>query len=228
MNKVGRNYFVIVANAYVPTNTGGVIDLSPKYSFLATELRGGILITPNVGVAGFLTITLAGTYAVGDEIRITITSNTNSKQLFTKTYFHTVQAGATTVTAIATALASRIRNSFNTENPIATVTNALGVITITQKGDDKFGLIGYVNTNSASGGTIVLTPTPTVLSEGQPSDLLDRGADPSDVTLAAYDTVRIGLVSEAAIPFIDSVGGTAKEIYWYGAVGNGAGLVALL
>jgi len=227
MSRLGREYFAIIAEGYVPANTGGVIDLSPKYSARATELDGGILIAPAAGTPGFLTITLAGTYAVGDRVIITITSNITGKQLFRRSYEHIVQSGATSVTAIAAALAAKITGSITVDGPIATATSAAGVITVTQSGDDMHGLVGYVDTDSAA-GTIANVPTATVLSEGQPSDLVDKGIDPSEINLASYDTVRISLRAEASIPFIDSVGATAKEIYWFGTVGNGVGLVAIL
>lgn len=227
MSRLGREYFAIIAEAHVPANTGGVIDLSPQYSARKTELVSGILITPQAGTPGFLTITLGGTYAVGDKVIITITSNIPGQQLFRRSYTHIVQTGGTAIPAIAAALAAKISASLSVDNPIATATSALGVITVTQKDDDKYGLVGYVDTDSAA-GTIANVPTPTVLSEGQPSDLVDKGIDPANINLAAYDTVRIALRAEASIPFIDSVGATAKEIYWFGTPGNGAGLVALL
>ena len=227
MTKIGRNYFAIVTAAHVPANTGGIVDLSPQYSAEKAELKSALFIAPAVGVAGYLTITLAGTYAVGDLVRVTITSNMTGSQQWRKSYVHTVVAGATSVTAIAAAFASLISADISTFSPYASAVSALGVLTITQSGDDKRGLVGYVYTDSAA-GTIANVATATVYSEGQPSDLVDRGVDAGDITLASYDTVRIALQVGAAIPFIDSVGATAREIYWYGTPGTGNNLATLI
>ena len=228
MPKIGRNYFAIIAEAHVPATTNGKVDLSPSFIVEKTELKSAINITPVAGTPGFLTITLAGTYAVGDFIRVTITSNLTSRQAWRKSYTHTVLAGAATVTAIAAAIAAQIAADVpEFDSPYSASTSAAGVITVTQKGDDKKGLVGYVHTDSAL-GTIVNVPTTTVISEGQPSDLVDRGIDVEDINLAAYDTVRIIFHGEAPIPFIDSAGATSKEIYWFGTAGNGAGLATLI
>lgn len=227
MSKVGRNFFAILTEGHTPANTGGIIDLSPSYKVSKEELKSALFVAPAAGTAGFLTITLAGTYAVGDKVRVTITSNLTSRQAWRKSYVHTVQAGATSVTDIATAIAKLIKSDVGSNSPYADATNAAGVITVTQVGDDKNGLVGYVHTDSAA-GTIANVPTPTVISEGQPSDLVDRGVDAGEISLAQYDTVKIALEHNAAIPFIDSVGSTAKEIYWYGTPGEGAALATLI
>lgn len=226
--KAGRNYFALIAEAHVPALTSGQVDITPKFIVSATELAGAVFIAPNAGAAGFLTVTIGNTYAVGDEVRITVTSNLTSRQFYRKSFVHIVQQGGTSVTVIATALASAIAKEAGSLNsPFASATNALGVITITQQDDDKQGLKGFVNTDSAL-GTITNVPTLTVISEGQPSDLVDRGIDSADINLASYDTVRIDLHADAAIPFIDSEGATAREIYWYGTPGNGAAFAALI
>lgn len=227
MTKIGRNYFAIVTAGHTPANTGGIVDLSPKFSAEKSALKKAIFIAPAVGVAGKLTITVAGTYAVGDLVRVTITSNMTSAQQWRKSYVHTVVAGGTSVTAIATAFAALISADISSFSPYASATNVAGVLTVTQSGDDKRGLVGYVYTDSAA-GTIANVPTATVYSEGQPSDLVDRGVAASDITLASYDTVRIALEVGAPIPFIDSVGATAKEIYWFGTPGEGAALATLI
>jgi hypothetical protein len=227
MSKLGRNYFAIIAEGHTPANTGGIIDLSPKYKVAADNLKKALFIAPAVGAAGYLTITIAGVWAVGDQVRITITSNLISGQLWRKSYVHTVVAGGTSVTSIATALKNLIKADISATAPYASATNAAGVITVTQLGDDKRGLKGYVWTDSAA-GTIVNVATATVISEGQPSDLIDKGISADDITNASFDTVRIVLVADAAIPFIDSVGGTAREIFWFGDTGEGANLATLI
>jgi len=228
MSKIGRNYFALLNGASnTPANTGGVINLTEKFPVQASELKSAISIAAVVGVAGFLTVTIAGTWAVGDLVRLTITSNLTSRQQWRKSYVHVVQAGATSVTAVATALRKLVQADISATAPYASATNVAGVITITQLDDDKRGLVGYVYTDSAA-GTIVNVPTATVISEGQPSDLVDRGIPAGDITLASYTTVRLEFHSEAAVPFIDSVGANSKEIYWYGTPAQAAALVALV
>jgi len=225
--KTGRNYFAILTEAHTPANTAGIIDLSPSFKVEKSELSSPIAIAPATGVAGYLTVTFAGTYAVGDLVRLTMTSNGTSRQQWRKSYVVNVQAGATSVTAIAAAFAALVSADVSAESPYATAVNAAGVLTITQEGDDKRALVGYTYTDSAA-GTMVNVPTATVVSEGQPSDLVDRGVEAADINLASYDTVRIAYAAESAIPFIDSKGATVKEIYWYGTVGQGSLLVTLI
>jgi hypothetical protein len=227
MSRIGRKYFAIIAEGHTPANTAGIIDLSPEYSFQATELISALFIAPATGVAGKLTITFAGTYAVGDFIRVSITSNLTSAQVWLKSYTHTVLAGAATVTDVAAAFAKLISADVSSTSPYASAANVAGVLTVTQAGDDKRGLVGYVFTDSAA-GTVANVPTATVVSEGQPSDLVDRGIDEDKITNATFDTVRIDLRAEAAIPYIDSVGASATEIYWYGDTGEGANLATLI
>jgi len=226
--RIGRDYFALIAEGHVPANTNGEVDLTPSFKVQKTELKYAVLIAPNAGTAGNLVFTLAGTYAVGDKLRLTITSNLTNRQLYRKSFVHEVQAGGTSVTAIATALANAMNKEAGSLNsPIASAVNAAGVITVTQQDDDKQGLKGFNFTDSAL-GTIALVANLTSISEGQPSDLVDRGIDASEINLAQYDTVRIDLHAEVANPFIDSEGANSKEIYWYGTVGNGAGLVTLI
>jgi len=227
MSKVGRKYFAIIAEAHTPANTGGIIDLSPKYSVAKSELKSALVINPVVGVPGYLTVTFAGTYAVGDELRLTITSNLTGGQQFRKSYTHTVVAGGTSVTAIALAFSLLLSRDVAAGQVFASATPVAGVLTITQLGDDKQGLVGYVYTDSAA-GTMVNVPTDTVYSEGQPSDLVDKGIPVGDINLASYDTVRIIAELDAAIPFIDAAGAVSKEIYWFGTVGEGAPLAVLI
>jgi hypothetical protein len=227
MNKAGRNYFAILTEGHTPANTGGIVDLSPSFKVAKADLISALFIAPAVGVAGKLVTTFAGTYAVGDLIRLTMTSNGTSAQLWRKSYQLTVQAGATSVTAIAAAFAALVSADVSATSPYASATSALGVLTVTQKGDDKRALVGYEYTDSAA-GTVATVQTSTVVSEGQPSDLVDRGVAAEDINLASYDTVRIDFNAEAAIPFIDSVGATRKEVYWYGTTGEGANLATLI
>jgi len=229
----GRNYFSLLNEAgNLPASAGtpAKINVTAQFNPFRSELKSAISIAQVVGTAGFLTVTFAGGgYAVGDLVRLTITSNLTSRQAWRKSYVHTVQAGLTSVTNIADAFTAMIQADVNNilNSPYSAVANVAGVLTVTQLDDDKQGLVGYTFTDSAA-GTIASVPTITVISEGQPSDLIDRGVDAADITLANYTTVRITLHSEVAIPFIDSQGATCKEIYWYGTPAQAAALVALI
>lgn len=223
----GRNYFPLVTVIPVPAAAGGIIKLTPQYEVPLASLSEAFLVAPNAGTAGFQTVTFGGVYAVGDQIRLTITSNLTSRQLWRKSYVHTVPAGGTALASISAAFTGLVQADVNNvlNSPYASVVDGGGSIVITQFDDDKQGLVAYTFTDSAA-GTIGAAATLTVISEGQPSDLVDRGVDVADITLGAYDTVRMVLKADAPIPFIDSDGKTVKEIYWYGTPGDGAGLVA--
>jgi hypothetical protein len=235
----GRNYFALlnpVANTpIVATGTPAKINVSDNFNPFNSELKAEITLVPAVGASGFLTVTFVGPYAIGDDIRLTITSNLTSRQAWRKSYTHTVQAGLTTVTDIANAFTAMILTDVNNSlnSPYSAVSNIAGVMTVTQFDDDKQGLVSYTFTDSAA-GTITSVLTPTVISEGQPSDLLDRGITADEIAnygampLGGWTTLRITLHSEAAIPFVDSQGATAKEIYWYGTAGDAAALALLI
>jgi hypothetical protein len=225
----GRSYFALINGASnTPALTAGKVNVTEKFTVNQTELKSYVEATQVVGTAGYLTVTFAGTYAVGDIVRLTVTSSLTSRQLFRKTYTHVVQAGLSTVTDIAVAFKAMILADKNNVNnsPYSDATNVSGVLTITQYDDDSKGLVGYTFTDSAS-GTIVNVPTATVISEGQPSDLEDRGIAAADITIANYTTLRITLHTEVAIPFIDSQGATARELFWYGTPAQATALKAL-
>jgi hypothetical protein len=225
--KIGRNYFALIAEGHTPANTGGLVDLTPSYIVEKTELKSALFVAPAAGTPGEFEVTFGGAYVAGDLVRLTVTSNLVSRQLYRKSYSYEVQAGDT-VTDIAAYFANAISKEVGSLNsPYSSATSALGVLTVVQEDDDKQGLIVYDYTDSAA-GTIAVVSTPTVISEGQPSDLIDRGIAADDINLASYDTVRIALEADAAIPFIDSVGATAREIYWYGTPGEGGPLATLI
>jgi hypothetical protein len=228
MQKAGRNFFAIIAEGHTPAlSADNMIDLSLGYIVSKPELVRAIFVAPAVGVPGFATTTIGGVYAVGDIVKLTITSNTSTRQLWRKTYTHTVPTGGTALNDVAAALGALVNADVVPDSPYASVGVVGPVITTTQKGDDKHGLVAYDYTDS-SAGTIASVITQTVISEGQPDDLVDRGIAVEDINLASYDTVKIALNVDAAIPFIDSAGSTAKEIYWFGSPGEGAPLVVLI
>jgi hypothetical protein len=231
-----RNEFAIVNNnaAYTPAvDAEGNVLLSPDYSVPSSFLKDAktLFIAPAVGVAGTLAVTFAGTgFSIGDTVRLNIESNLTSRQKFVKSYVVEITSVLSTVTLIAAEFVKKFNREINAgllDYPIASATSALGVLTITQKGDDKAGLIATTYTDSA-GGTIVSVPTPTVLSEGQPSDLVDKGIASADIVLGSFDTVKIELNIEAAIPFIDSKGTIVKELFQYVSPGKGTLVVALI
>jgi hypothetical protein len=223
----GRSYFALIAEGHTPLLAAdGTIDLTPGYVVPETSLKKAIFVAPVVGAAGYLTTTFASTYVSGDFIRLTITSNLTNRQQWRKSYTYSVVSGDT-VTIIAAAFASLISADMGMNSPYASAVSALGVLTVTQKGDDKRGLVGYDYTDSAA-GTMVTVATQTVYSEGQPSDLIDKGIDAMAINLASYDTVRIAANPEAPIPFINAVGAVASEIYWFGSPGEGANLATLI
>ena len=235
----GRNYFALLnpsANTPGLTGTPAKINVTDNFNPFRSELKAVVSIGPNAGTAGFLTVTFAGGgYAVGDLVRLTITSNLTSRQAWRKSYVHTVQAGLATVTDIADAFTAMIQADVNNtlNSPYSAVANVAGVLTVTQLDDDKQGLVGYTFTDSAA-GTIASVPTTTVISEGQPSDLIDRGVDAAEIAAygafpgAGLTTLRITFHNEVAIPFIDSQGATVKEIYWYGTTAQAATLAGLI
>lgn len=225
--KVGREDFYIVAPAHTPANTGGIVDLAPDFKVEKKELLFAILIAPAVGVAESIAITFAGTWVVGDKITLTLTSNDSSPQKWIKAYQHTVITGATTSALIAAAIAAKITaDGLLSETPY-TASVAGAVITVAAKSDDTRSLDLTKYTNS-SAGTITPVVTAPTISEGQPQDLMDNGVPADKITLASYDTVRITYQPEAPISGVNSVGPISKEIYWYGTVGEGAGLVTLI
>lgn len=225
----GRDFFPLATAGHAPANTGGLVDLSPKFKVPAHSLKGAIFIAPAAGTAGSLAITMGGTFAVGDQIRVTITSNlVSAPGVWRKSYLIEVKAGATALADIAQSLADAMNADVQNANaPIASATAAAAVVTVTQKGDDKRGL-NSVKWTDSSAGTVTIVPTATTISEGQPDDLRDAGVAEADITLASYDTVRIILHADAQVPFIGYQGSEVREIIWYGTPGNGNALATLI
>ncbi|MHA1286436.1 MAG: hypothetical protein ACTSPB_03415 [Candidatus Thorarchaeota archaeon] len=216
-----------MTEGHTPALSGGQVDLSPSFVVESSTLKGAEFIAPNVGSATVVTATIGGTYAVGDVVRLTLTSNDESTQKWRKSYRHTVQVNATAVNDVAAALGAQIERDGQEVRTPYTASTAGAVITITAKTDDKNALVGLEYVNSAA-GTIVLGGSAAVISEGQPSDLVDRGVDPADINLAQYDTVRIKYEPTEAVPNIDNKTPKPREIFWYGTPGEGSALATLI
>lgn len=223
----GRERIALIAEGHTPANSGGFIDLTPGFKVPTHTMKSAINIAAAVGVAGKVVYTIAGTYAVGDQIRVTIQSNLTSGQKFRKSYLLEVEAGDTN-NNLATKLAAKIAYDVaNTNAPFASATPSTNTVTVTQKGDDKRGITSDEWTDSAS-GTIAGVVTATTISEGYPSDLVDAGIPADQINLASYDTCRIVFDADCAAPFIDSRGVQVKEIVWFGTAGEGVTLAALI
>ena len=223
----GREIFALIAEGHTPANTGGVIDLTPEFKVPAHTLKNALNIVAAAGTAGYITYTFAGTYAVGDQIRITVSSNLTSGQKWNKSYLLEVESGDTN-NDLATKMAAKMAIDVSNANaPYASATPSTNTVVLTQKGDDKRGLSSVEWTDSAA-GTIAGVLTATVISEGQPSDLIDAGIDADDINLAAYDTCRIVMDADSASPFVDSRGSVVREIVWFGTPTEGAALATLI
>lgn len=224
--EIGRDYISLVAPGHTPANTAGKVDLTTSFVVDATTLKGAIFIAPNVGSASTGTLTIAGTYVAGNTIKVTIMSNDTSRQVWRKTYTYIVQAGDTNNIIAANINAQIATDGTFSETPY-TSTVSTNVITLVAKTDDKHAINVVVYTNSTA-GTIVASVISTTISEGQPSDLLDRGVPSDSITLGSYDTVRINYQPNVAAPFIDTVVPNPIEIFWYGTPGEGANLATLI
>ena len=234
-----RNYFPVVNNgtAISTTTINGVdyVNLNgTKFQVIKGQVSFPAAATATAaGVAGTAIVTFASTYVIGDQVRVTV-SVPNSAQRITKSYVHTVVAGGVTVTAVASAIAALITADVNAGLPgIATAINAAGVLTITQSSTSGAVLGGTTPVNvvaytDSAAGTAVVTGTATTPSQGTPADLLADGVPAADITLGSYSTVLLKAAIDAAIPFIDSDGKTAKEIKFYSTPAITAALIAAL
>lgn len=215
---------IAIVSEISPSTAGGLITLAPGFTVPEISLvhATAINIAAAVGSAGDSEITIAGTYLAGEQIKVTFSSNLTTRQKFRKTYTVDVQAGATTVTEIAEALVAKIQREIDAgliDYPFESVSNVAGVVTVTQKGDDKRGLEVFVYTDSAS-GTIAEVTTQTVYSEGQPSDLADAGIPSDDIVAASYATVLVPYNEQVAQPFIDSKGEVATHLKIFASAAN--------
>jgi len=232
----GRNHFSLLnpsTNTPASTGTPAQINVTDQFNPFRSELKAVINIAPAVGTAGFIAYTFAAGWAVGDEVRITITSNITTRQLWRKSYTHIVEAGAATDNDVAAAMAALIAADVSVDSPYASAVAVGAVLTVTQADDDQFGLVSYEYSDSAT-GTITPAITLTVISEGQPSDLEDKGITADQIAAygavpaGGFATLKITFHHEVAIPFIDSQGATVREIYWYGTTAQAATLAGLI
>ncbi len=208
---------IAIVSEISPTSTGGIVKLAPDFSVPEAALANAtsINIGQVPGGAGSVAITFSGTYAAGDQAKVTISSNLTSRQKFRKTYTVDVVAGATTVTNIAAALVSKIQREIDAgliDYPFASVGNVAGVVTVTQKGDDSHGLEVFVYATSSNSGAIGSVITQTTISEGQPSDLADAGIPADKIVAANYATVLVPYNIQVAQPFIDLKGEVATHL----------------
>lgn len=215
---------IAIVSEVSPSTSGGIVTLAPDFSVPEAALANAtsINIAQQSGTAGYVEITFAGTYIAGDQAKVTISSNLTSRQKFRKTYTVDVLAGATTVTNIAASLVAKIQREIDAgliDYPFASVSNAAGVVTVTQTGDDSHGLEAFVYTASAA-GTIASAITDTVISEGQPSDLTDAGIPSDKVVAANYATVLVPYNIQVAQPFIDSKGEVATHLKIFASAAN--------
>lgn len=215
---------IAIVSEVSPSTSGGIVTLAPDFSVPEAALANAtsINIAQQSGTAGYVEITFAGTYVAGDQAKVTISSNLTSRQKFRKTYTVDVLAGATTVTNIAASLVAKIQREIDAgliDYPFASVSNAAGVVTVTQAGDDSHGLEAFVYTASTN-GTIASAITDTVISEGQPSDLTDAGIPSDKVVAANYATVLVPYNIQVAQPFIDSKGEVATHLKIFASAAN--------
>jgi hypothetical protein len=205
------------ANAVV--NLDGT-NLLSTFKILQSTMAKGVLTVSAPGTKGYTTTTFALAYAVGDQLRLTITVPSSSQKVI-KTFVHTVPVGGATVTAIASAFAALITAAKNEGfTQVFSAISALGVLTVTFS-DVNTGAFNTVSYTNSATGTAVTVATPTVKSEGTAADLLAAGIPASKIVLAAYDTYRFQLKADAATPFIDSKGTIVKEVIWFGVPGQG-------
>ena len=227
---MGYKKFPIVSNAAIGANTtiSGVdyVNISSKFSLPKNSfvVNTPVRIATNAGTASKSVIVFSGTYAVNDQIRVTITIK-DSAQTLIKNFVHTVTDN--TLSVITSAFESLIGTAILEGLPglASSIQGPSGTLTITSSSilSNNFSVTAY--TASASG---VVTPTFTGVTqaEGIPAVLKEAGIPAADITLATYDTVLLTYKQDAPIPFIDSEGKIVKEVKAFVPVGQGLVLIA--
>jgi len=184
---------IAIVSEISPSTSGGIVTLAPDFAVPEAALANvtSINVAQQSGTAGYVEITIASSstgYVIGDEIKVTVSSNLTSRQKFRKTYTVEVTKAiydstpANTQDNLALALKNKIQREIDAgliDYPFASVGVGVGgasnnVVRITQSGDDSHGLEVFVYTGSTL-GTIASAITDTTISEGQPSDLTDAG-----------------------------------------------------
>lgn len=227
---MGYKKFPIVSNAAIGANTtiGGVeyVNINSKFSLPKASfvVNTPTRIATGAGTASKSVITLGGTYAVNDQIRITITIK-DSAQTLIKNFVHTVTS--VVLSDIVTSFENLITGAVLEGLPgIATAAQGpAGVLTITSSSvvSNNFSVTAYT---ASAAGNITPVFTGVTQAEGIPAVLLEAGIPAADITLATYDTVLLTYKQDAPIPFIDSEGKIVKEVKAFVPVGQGAGLIA--
>ena len=238
-----RNEIAVVNNTagYAPALANGNVELSQGFSVPVGFLKGAnvVNVVHAAGTGSAVIITFGGTFGLADTAKIVIESNLTSRQKFVKAYTVTITSDLIGATAAATRtnVANAFKNKFLREinaglldYPISTavvsgaanqcVDGVSKCSTITQKGKAQAGISGSGYSDGA--GTLVKTSVAFVPSNGTAADLKLKGIKASDITSASYDTVKIDLSIDAAIPFIDSKGVIVKELYLFVVAGRGA------
>jgi len=220
--EIGRSYIAFNAEAHVPSLTAGMIDITPSFVVPTSSLSGQAptmaVIAQAAGVPAQNVITFAGAFVAGDDITVSITSSATSRQLWRKSYYYTVQPGDG-LNDVAEAIGNQISADGEQSETPYTGAVAAPVVTIALKSDDTDSLNVTVWTNSAA-GTLTPVATAATISEGQPSDLLDKGIPAEDILSASYDTYRFEYRPTVAQPFIDMEGKKSIEIYFFSATGS--------
>ena len=227
-----RKVFPIVSNVNIGLNTTidgieyvnfGTKDASkyqlPKDSFV---VNSGVIAT-NAGTASKSVIVFSGSFAAGDQVRITL-SIKNSTQTIIKNFVHTVVD--TTASVIVTAIENLITAAISQGLPgIASAAQGpAGTLTITSSSlvSNNFSATTY----TSGSGSVAATFTGVTQAEGVAAVLQAAGVPAADITLATYDTVLLTYKADAAIPFIDSEGKIVKEVKAFVPTGQGATLIS--
>lgn len=227
MNQSGRSFFPIVAPAHVPAlGADGFVDLFTDYKVHSSTLKGAEFVAPAAGSASVFTLAFGGTWAAGETVRVTITSNNASRAVWLKTYYYEVQTGDT-ATIIATYFKGAIAaDGANAECPYSATIGG-STVTVTAKDKKTHALVKYTNKVTTS-GTLTVSATSTTIRFGYPDNLTAVGVPAADITLASYDTVKILMEVPSQDHGLDTTGTELKEIFWFGTPGNGAGLETLI
>lgn len=216
---------IAIVSEISPSVSGDLVTLAPDFVVTADSIRNKTAINKAaaVGVEGNFTVTIAGTYAEGDEVKVTVSSNLTSRQKFLKSYTVDITSDlAGDNNAIAAALGAKFQAELDAgliDYPFSGVSVATNVVTVTQNGDDSKALEVYSFADSLA-GTVATALTATTISVGQPSDLVDAGIPSDKIVAASYAEVVFPYDLQVAQPFIDSKGAVRKELKIFASAVN--------